>query len=276
MPAGAPALAFYKEAADDNFMTNSVPANIIAMMNDDGPDIVVIDTLSGLKAINNGVDYLLAANLTFGNFYLAATGHDDDGVMDSDDVIVLFGEKQNPDLLFHYLYGEQFDDNLEYVANVQDAAKCLIMGENLLTDRKTDYVLLAQPALSAALRKNADAYVYADIQSLYQEKCGEEMIQASIFVNKNSDKKLVSAYLDKLAADIDVLLSDAEVLYAVDLGREEFASVYGIDVDTAVEVLRDNNGLGLGFTWAYENRAAIADFCSLFGFTEINDEVYFK
>ena len=164
-PTGAPALAFYNT---DNFETNSTPSNIVAMMNGDSNyDVVVIDTVSGLKAINNGADFKIAATITFGNFYIASTGSDDDNIMDKNDTIILFGQNQTPDLLFNKIYGEGY--NIEYVTNVQDAAKCLVTGTNMITKSTVDYVFIAQPALFTVLNNtNAATYgkanVYANIQ----------------------------------------------------------------------------------------------------------------
>ena len=38
-PTGAPAVAFYNFADNDNYTTNSTPANIVAMMTKDGPAV---------------------------------------------------------------------------------------------------------------------------------------------------------------------------------------------------------------------------------------------
>ena len=75
VPTGAPSLAFYNHIDNVNLTSNNSPINIASSMTDNGNDIVVIDTIKGIDAINNGAPYKLAANLTFGNFYLASTGN---------------------------------------------------------------------------------------------------------------------------------------------------------------------------------------------------------
>ena len=172
-PTGAPALAFYNNVENANFETNSTPSNIVSMMNGNSNyDIVVIDTVSGIKAINNGANFKLAATLTFGNFYLAATGNDENSTLDKDDVVILFGQNQTPDLLFNKIYGEGY--NVEYVTNVQDAAKCLASGKNMITKSTVDYVFIAQPALYTILNNEdsptyGNASVYANIQEEYKK-----------------------------------------------------------------------------------------------------------
>ena len=173
-PTGAPAVAFYTHFDDENFETNGTPSNIVSFMNETSPyDAVVIDTVSGIKAINNGAPFKLLSTITFGNFFIASTGHDEDGVMDASDKIVLFGKNQTPDLLFHYIYGTDYDASIEYVTAVSDAAGCLASGKNVATGSDVDYVFVAQPVLFATLNnKNAPTYgksgVYANIQDEYK------------------------------------------------------------------------------------------------------------
>ena len=69
-PTGAPSIAFYEQAGNKNFQTNGTPSNIVSMMTSSSDkDIVVIDTVSGIKAINAGANFKIAATITFGNFF---------------------------------------------------------------------------------------------------------------------------------------------------------------------------------------------------------------
>ena len=185
-PTGAPALAFYNHSLNSNYETNSTPSNIVSMMNSSSDyDVVVIDTVSGIKAIEKGAPYKIAATITFGNFYIASTGNDDNNTFEKEDTIVIFGQNQTPDLLFKYIYGEGY--NIEYVTNVQDAAKCLAAGKNMITGSTVDYVFIAQPALYTILNnKDAKTYgkasIHINIQDEYFRKSGNNVVQASIFV----------------------------------------------------------------------------------------------
>ena len=277
-------MCFYKEALNSNYETNSTPKNIISMMTSSSDkDIVVIDTVSGIKAINSGSPYLLAATITFGNFYIASTGNDEDKVMDKDDTIVLFGEGQTPDYLFHYLYGDQFDGSIEYVGNVQDASKCLASGKNLATESLVDYVFVAQPVLYSVLNNTqaptyGKASVYVNIQEEYKKKTNNlSLIQASLFVKNTTDRKLVDAYLSSLEENINLAISSPEVVkeHMNQLSSEEATSLFGINSNVACEVLKDNNALGLGYKSAKENKEAIDKFISLFGMEETNEEIYY-
>ncbi|MGN1343833.1 MAG: hypothetical protein ACI4U3_04590 [Traorella sp.] len=287
-PTGAPSIAFYKEVGNANFETNSTPSNIVAMMTSSSDkDIVVIDTVSGIKAINNGAPYLLASNITFGNFFIASTGKDEDGVMNEGDKIVLFGQSQTPDLLFHYLYGNDFDANIEYVTNATAAAQCLASGKNVATSSDVDYVFLAQPALYTILNNTSaptygKASIYKNIQDEYKERTNnKELVQASLFVRKSDDKdynKMLKAYLDNLHDSINEALENPSIVKeSMDqLSSEEVTSIFQINSNAAKAVLEDNNGLGLGYKEAFSNKESIDNFISLFGLGATSEEIYFK
>ena len=254
-PTGAPAVAFYNHGSDENFETNSVPSNIVSFLTASSPyDIVVIDTVSGLKAIKNGAPYKMYGTITFGNFFIASTGNDEDGVMGIDDKIVLFGQNQTPDLLFHYIYGNAYNDAIEYVAAVSDAAACLASGKNVATGNDVDYVLVAQPVLFATLHNESAATFgkassYANLQEEYKTKSeNKKIIQASIFV-KNSTQYKYDSYLSSLENDIKALVETPNL--AVEklgsLNQTEVKTKYGILPNVMKNVLSDNNGLGLGF-----------------------------
>ena len=278
-PTGAPAYAFYNHAQNNNFETNGTPSNIVAMMSSaSDKDVVVIDTVSGIKAINNGAPFKLSSTITFGNFFIAATGNDDNGVMDDGDVIVLFGEHQTPDLLFTYLFGDTLDTNKQFVGNVQDAAKVLISGKNLVTGDNADYVFVAQPVLFNALQKNPNASTYLNVQDAYKEKSGgKSLLQASVFIRNEVDQKVSKQFLEDLKEDIEKEIETPDVVSEAlkDLSAEEIASIYGVPAETAVAVLKDGNGLGLGFKNAKDNKENIDSFISLFGLDKTNEEIYY-
>lgn len=279
-PTGAPSLAFYKETQNPNFETNSVASNVIAQLNKSSDyDLVVIETVNGIKAINNGANFKLAATLTFGNFYIAATGNDDDGIMDKDDYIVIFGKGLTPDLMFHYLHGDEFDNALHYVDSVSNAAPCLISGKNA-TDNgaSVDYVFIAQPVLYNALNKNPKASVYEDIQKSYKEKSGgKDLIQASIFVNNNCDKVQVNAYLKDLETSVNELVNDPSLFssHLAEMEEAQAQALFGVAPSMAEATLKDNS-IGLGYKSAYNNKESIDNFVELFGLNKTNEEIYYK
>lgn len=282
-PTGAPAFAMYGEANNPNFETNSEASSIVAMMSTGKYDVVVLPTNAGFNAINKGVQYQIAATVTFGNLFVASTGNDEDGKMDKDDSIILFQQGNVPDKIFHYVYGDEFDTASTYVKDASEAAKCLLTGKNVASNNEpVDYVLMAEPALTTVLsNENGATYgkaaVYANLQEEYAKKAnGLELFQASVFVSKTSDKDKVKAFLSATEKSIKAALEDSTKITEALGSLEDPVTKYGVNPTVAANVLKKNNGMGLGFKYAFENKDAIDNFLSLFGIGETSEEVYFK
>ena len=278
VPTGAPALAFYNHIDNANLTSNNSPINIASSMTDNGSDIVVIDTIKGIDAINNGAPYKLAANLTFGNFYLAGTGNDDNATLDKDDVIVSFGMGQTPQKVFELIYGNDFT-NMSYVTNVSEAATCLISKKTLDKASDVDYVFIAQPVLTNALSKNKDASIYANIQEEYTRITGKSLIQAGLFIKDSVSKNDSKAFLEDLNKDIDELLANPSLLDKYSENEEitnKFTSLYGINSTLAKKTIENNNVIGLGFKYACDNKENINEFISLFNLTIKDENIYQK
>ena len=286
VPSGAPSLAFYNEIDNKNFQTGDAKSIIAELSGSKEADIIVIDTVNGIKALNNGANYKLAATITFGNFFLASTGHDENGVIDKDDYIVIFSQGATPDLVFHYLYGNDYDEGIHYVNAVSDASACLISGINIYDDDKqgqeepyVDYVFVAQPALFAAMKQNENIKVYADMQKLYKEKSGLDMIQASIFISNNLSEANANAYLTKLEEDINELIDNPEIFVKAteSMSDDEIKDLFGIpNASIAMAVIKQNNVIGLGYKKAIDNKDAIDEFINIFGVEKTSEEIYFK
>ena len=277
-PTGAPAVAFYNYSTSDSFQTNSDPSNIIPMMINETVDVAVLPTNAGIQAINGKkVNYKIAATITYGNIFIGATGHDDDGVMDTDDYIVSFQKGAVPDKIFHYVYGDSLDNALHYVSNGQEAAKCLKAGKNLADDgTAVDYVVLAEPALTSVISTTEGRSVYANLQELYKVKSGNlRIFQASLFVNNKLKRASVDEFLNKLEKDINDGIANPTIIEEGLSKNSAAEAIYGINPAQAKKVTANNNGMGLGFAKAKDNKEAIDLFLSLFGIGATNEEIYY-
>lgn len=282
-PNGAPALAFYKHLKEGNLEINADPTNIITYMATGSKDVVVLPTNAGVKAIKaKGLNYQIAATITFGNFYLAGTGNDTDRALNEGDYVVLFQQNNVPDILFKYVYGDTFEQlDVHYVTAVSDAASCLVSKKNIAdNNHAVDYVLMAEPALTTALGKNADAYQYSSVQEKYAEKTDNKMItQASIFINKNVAKKDADEFLGNVKDDINELLNNADTIDSYVEGIEDvtLASKIGGNATTIKNMINHNNRVGLGFKKAIDNKASIDSFLSLWPeIGETSEEIYYQ
>ena len=281
-PTGAPALAFYNYAARKNFETNSVPTNIVAIMNTGEKDVVVLPTNAGVQAIvNKNAPYKIAATITFGNFYIVSMNNDSNQTMDANDTILLFQKNNVPDKIFHYVYGNALDSALHYVSAVSDAASAVIAGKfsdpDLGTELVPNYVMVAEPVLTNILSKKGDAIsVYANVQEEYKKKSNNaELFQASVFVNNKLEAGKVSYFLEDLKRDIEEAIADPSKMSAGMSKIEDAATVYGVAPQMAENVLRKNNGMGLGFKLARDNKEAINTFLGIFGINNVDEKIYF-
>lgn len=281
-PTGAPALAFYNYAGLSNFETNSTPSNITAYMASESKDFVVLPTNAGVKAIvENNLPYKLAATITFGNFYVVSMGNDDDeNGMDASDTILLFQKNNVPDKIFHYVYGTELDSAIHYVGAVAQAKQAALTGSFSDADDgltyTPNYVLLAEPALTDVLSQRENISVYADVQAKYKEVSGnKEIFQASVFVRNAVDKKTTDTFLKCLKKDIEAAIADPSKL-SEGMNRDAApAETFGVAPTMAEAVLRNNNGMGLGFKYAKENKEAIETFLSIFNLRDIDEKIYY-
>ena len=281
-PTGAPALAFYKYASYKNFETNSVPTNIVAMMSKGEKDVVVLPTNAGVQAIVNAkAEYKIAATITFGNFYIVSMNNDDNQTMDANDTILLFQKNNVPDKIFHYIYGDVLDSALHYVSAVSDAASAIIGGKftdpDLGIELVPNYVMIAEPALTNVVSKKGDAIsVYANIQEEYKKKSNNaELFQASVFVKNSLEYEKVRLFLNDLEKDINSAIADPSKMSAGMSKIEDAATVYGVAPQMAENVLKKNNGMGLGFKLARDNKEAINTFLSIFGINNVDEKIYY-
>lgn len=273
-PTGAPALAFYNMAKDANFESNSDASSIVPMMKEGLKDIVVLPTNVGINAINKQqVSYKIAATITFGNLYIGATGHDDDGVMDKDDYIVLFQQNSVPDLIFHSIYGNELDEGIHYVGNVQFAAQCLMSGKDVTSaNEDVDYVLIAEPAFTNVKTKKSSVSEYQNLQTAYIEKYSSPIYQASIFVKNGVD---ANSFLSTLENDIKNVLTTPDLFVEKTTGIDKPQDLLGVDPSVAATITKNNNRMGLGFKRAKSNKEGIDKFLSVFGIDATSEEIYY-
>ena len=133
VPTGAPAVAMSAFADLNGFETTTDPSTIVPLLAKGQYDVAVLPTNVGVKAINEKkVPYKMLCTITFGNLYVASTGKDSDGEMGADDYIVSFQQNAVPDKIFHYVYGNELDSALHYVASAADAAKCLARMQQMI------------------------------------------------------------------------------------------------------------------------------------------------
>ncbi|MBE6136368.1 MAG: hypothetical protein E7181_03780 [Erysipelotrichaceae bacterium] len=283
-PSGAPAIGLYNMFKNGNVEINADANNVLSYLSaDSSKDVVIAPTNALVSKVMGKIDnFKIAANITFGNFYLASVNTDGEAVMTNDSYVVLFQQNQLPDRLFKYVYGDEFT-NLHYVTAASDAAKCAITGKNETDNNaKVDFVLVPQPALTNVLANSkANAKLYKNIQEDFKTKSGGlEITQASIFVNTKSDEATIKAFLDKISKDINDALANPSLLkQAVEgLSQEELTNKFGVGSGQLLQKMIADNAIRIGYKRAFDNKRAIDNFLKALKFTleDTSEEVYYK
>jgi hypothetical protein len=263
-PKGAPTLAFYDQGVNPNFVTSGEPSAVLAELQKNDKDVVIFDSINGLKSIKaNNANFGLAKIITGGNFYLAGIDKtaDDKGVYPlpaADDVVVSFGQNLIPDVVYSKLCSDYWhiENNAKYVASVTDALAVLTSGQ--YSGGKVDYVFIAEPALTTAINK-ADANTFGkvsvvrNIRSEWKAYSGQDGIaQAGVFVNKASletKPNKLKDFFTKLEDRIDTAISNPDVAKAsLDLygSATEQVARFGFNSTIMSKVQKDDrNGFGL-------------------------------
>ena len=283
-PSGAPSVCFYKYVTDESKVEVRSPeeaSGIAAYMQTGAKDVIVLPTNAGIQQIKNGAQYKIAANITFGNLFIAATGNDDNGVMDGDDYVVLIQQNNVPDKLFQYCYGDLGLTNTHYLAQASNVKNVVATGKNPEDENaNVDYVLVAEPAFAAGKAQNANATQYASLQEVYKTKSGgKEITQASVFIKNSVSKEDGDAFLAELEKDINEFITNPSVIdsYVAGFDDVQFAAKFGVGKAQLLKTLTTNgNRMGVGFKNAKANKANIDQFLKLWPVIgETSEEIYY-
>ena len=284
-PSGAPSVCLYKYLGDESKVEIRSPeeaSGIAAYMATNQKDIIILPTNAGVQQIaKNNANYKIAANITFGNLFIGATGHDDDNVMNGDDYVVLIQQNNVPDKLFQYCYGDLNLTNTHYLNLASNVKNVLATGKNPEDENAdVDYVLIAEPAFTAAKSQNANATQYASLQEVYKTKSGnKEITQASVFVSNTANQEEVNKFLAALEKDINDFVNNPSVIdeYVKDFDNVQFAAKFGVGNAQLLKNLTTNgNRMGVGYKNAKENKANIDQFLTMWpAIGTTSEEIYY-
>ena len=291
-PSGAPALALYDMYDSSNVEINASADNVASYLSANSEkDIVIAPTnLVVSKVIKGGAPFKLAGVITFGNFYIAATGNDDNETFDKDDYIVLFQTTGLPGKLFNYTYGTDYT-NIHSVDAASNAARCLITGINESdSNASVDYVLVPQPALTPALQNAktsrsavADKIkVVKNVQEDYYAKAGNNPItQASIFVKATNDhtkRVKVGSFLYDVSKKLEAIKANQDDLDAKlgSLENTQLQAKFGAPNLTILKKVVKENSVNIGYEVGIDFKSSVDSFLKNLGFTseDTSEELY--
>lgn len=278
-PQGAPAVSMYNFVNGLTSVMNP-QTELIPQFLQDNYDIIVAPAKGGLtNIVKKKANYQMAAVVTFGNFALVSTGNDDDGVLNEGDKVLYFQPADIPGAVFNALYGDL--GLVTYsVDDVKATANALGTGTYKIdesTTVKLDYVFSAEPLISNLAKANL---VKEWATEAFLNKYNKRIIQAAVFINKNTAKDKVDNFLTMLEADISKAVSNPkEIVNTFKLygDEDEQANMFGVNATTVYNCMKDHNGLGLGYLYAKDSQEEISFFINdiLNAGLELDEKVYY-
>lgn len=143
-----------------------------------------------------------------------------------------------------------------------------------------DYIFTAQPIVFATSSKGFQ--ISSNVQNDFKIKSsGKRIIQASVFINKNTSVNKASLFLNKLSEDINEGVANPNLIKAgiAQAGsQEQQQNIFGVPAGAAFNVTNNDNGFSLGFESAEDIKDEISSFVSILNpsITSISDSYYFS
>jgi hypothetical protein len=232
-PIGAPAIAFYDQGNNANWVSSSDPTNVVLpAFGTDNFDAIVFDGTTGLNVIKkNSYNYKLAQWVSGGNFYVVSTKHAAAEAFESSDKIDGFVKTGNAAQSFLELAAIRWDWSLDATADYPTGSVKWEAGvANVLTNLTTnpsgfDYYVIAEPMLTAAktalAAQSITLNVIYNLQTEWAAQTGQLTIPAAaLFVNNTSyasHKGAIDEFLADTQTRQDVAVTDvAAVATALD------------------------------------------------------------
>lgn len=211
-PSGAPALALATIAVNqpENF-TFVAAETISAEFASAKADFIVAPVNAGAKLYKMGKStYKLAGVVSWGNLYIASQKENFQLEDMNGAKVVFFGENTINAAVVNYALAQNgiVPASVEYLAGAAQTQALL------LTDAEA-IVVTAEPALTAAMMKNAAITAYA-VNDLYKAATGYEgYTQAALFVKAETiqaQPEAVKAFIEAVAASCEQATTDVEAV----------------------------------------------------------------
>ena len=267
-PSGAPSYALVplaKEGNQELTIVDGSDALQAAFVNPDSEyDVIIAPTNLGAKLISAGkTNYSLVSVVTTGNLFIVG----EEGALDSDGEIALFGENAVPGLIYKKVCTD-ITNPATWYSSVTEAQAALLAGN-------ASAALLAEPAATAAItkaKKDGKTLVkLADLQELWGED-GYPM--ASMFVRNDvleSNKQGIKALVNELKDYADAVNAGDEDISA-DLDSLSDPSMIGATPSAMVKAAYA--GMGIHVDLAENNKENIKNFLNLFSISLTDSTIY--
>ena len=116
-------------------------------------------------------------------------------------------------------------------------------------------------------------------QGLINEDTQELITNAIDFIDIDAVEIMVHRtdfFAFNIEDDVNELLNDPDLLISKTEGLDEqlVSSKIGVNVTLANKVLKNNNGIGLGFKYVSENKNSVNEFLKLFNLSISDENIY--
>lgn len=230
-PTGAPTLAFYPEAENENWFSSATPATqVLPHFGDNAYDALVFDGTQALTNIKvNNRNYALAKWISGGTFYVVSTKYQATDTAPENPKVMAFMKQGNISKAFRDLaknkwgWGEYPADtsNTVFYGDAVSAVQgqlASMLSAGSVADDPYDYYLVADPVYSAMMaqfkKANLPLYSVYDMQSEFKAlHAGADIPAAAIFVNKDSyaaHPAAIDSWLAGVQANINVVASNLD------------------------------------------------------------------
>lgn len=137
-----------------------------------------------------------------------------------------------------------------------------------------DYVLIAEPALTATLKTTPNAKQYLDLQSEYKVKSENKILtQASVFVKSSLSSDVIHGAIEnKIKTSIEGMLANPDSISTNMNKVDDPKTIFGVMPAMAVEAAKNGNRMGIGYKPGYEIKNDLNEFLSIFNVQPIGDE----
>lgn len=289
-PVGAPALAFYDQGNNANWVSTANPqTGVLPAFGTDNYDAIVFDGVAGLNVIaKSSYNYQLASWVSGGNFYLVSTKHSALTDFAVGQTIDSFVQTGNASKAFVQLAKKVWNWGYADATDITFETGVSVVGSNLIANPSAhDYYVIAEPVLTsakAALAKQTPAVtlnVVANLQDEWKKAYNQASIPAAaLFVNKTSyatKKGAIDAFLNETQTRQDDAISKvSQVASAVSAYGDETAQKerFGFS-STLVSALQPSNKFGIFKTGDITDNKAFANgFTGVFGSVAFADSLF--
>ncbi len=287
-PTGTPALSFYMDGENANWVSSSSPSEIVVPeLKKSDYDAVVFDGISGLNVIKKAGDsskYRLAEWITGGSFYLVSSKHSSSDPFLKSGTVESFARGGIASTVFEKIAKEKwgFEGDINYESGVGAVKSALIKNSDAY-----DYYVIAEPSLEEAKKEVEGLNVICSLQEEW-EKAGYGSIPGgALFIHKDkyeAYKGKIDAFWTRMRQAKDNLISKpGEAIRYLDAYKpyadheKQLSARFGLSDASIIETLQEDGANKLNFVPSSEinqKKAVANDFAAALGSEPYDDELF--